>query len=170
MVPLAASVLALSALVPATPAAPAASGPEPWQPTTQVAFTVPAGKYCSFAFSYQPTSQDLQQRVLTRYRDGTVRAEEYRGPLVGTFTNLDTGATISRDSSGTAVEQFRPDGTESAYTSYGVVGVGFRATDRYPQGYYELGGVHRVRYAPDGTRSMVIDRGPEENICDTLAG
>lgn len=62
----------------------------------------------------------------------------------------------------------RRDGSLAVYTSHGPVGLGFTASDHYPQGYYQLGGFHRVTVAVDGTKTMAVDRGREENICQTL--
>lgn len=142
--------------------------PEPWQPVTQPAFTVPAGKYCSFAFHYEPDEQHLETRVLSRYPDGSVRSEEFRGLLIGTTTNLDTGASIQRNASGRLLEEFNPDGSLATYTTHGPVGFGFRAEDHYPQGYYLLKGWHQVTFDSAGIRTMTVDQGPEENICQTL--
>ncbi len=47
--------------------------------------------------------------------------------------------------------------------------IGFHLGDALPPGYYVLRGVHVVRFAADGTRTVVIDRGGEENLCATLA-
>ena len=150
-------------------AAPAGSEqPEPWQPVTQPAFTVPAGAYCSFSFHYEPDKQHLESRVLSRYPDGGVRSEEFRGLLIGTTTNLDTGASIQRNASGRLIEEFNPDGSLATYTSHGPVGFGFRAQDNYPQGYYLLNGWHRITFDSAGIRTMTVDQGPEENICETL--
>ncbi|CAN5429532.1 hypothetical protein BH11ACT8_BH11ACT8_26900 [soil metagenome] len=160
----AAAALPLTALV--APAS--ASHAEQWEPVTQPAFTAPAGKYCTFGFSYQPDQQDLEMQVVKRYHDGAVKVVRYRGLLIGTTTNLDTGARITRDSSGDLREVLRRDGSLKVFGSHGPVGLGFTATDDYPQGYYQLDGFHRVRIAPDGTKTMVVDRGAEENICDTL--
>lgn len=142
---------------------------EAWQPVTQEPFTAPAGKYCTFAFSYQPDMQNIEGRVLSRYPDGTVQAEEYRGLLIGTTTNLDTGENIQTNSSGRLLEEFNPDGSLATFTSHGPVGLGFRAEDTYPQGYYNLGGYHRVTFDSAGIRTMAVDEGPEENICETLS-
>ncbi len=145
-----------------------AAEPEPWQPVTQPAFTVPAGKYCSFSFHYEPDRQNLQMRVLDRYPDGSVKAVEFRGLLVGTTTNLDTGESIQRNASGRMREELTADGSPTSYSMHGPVGFGFGAQDGYPQGYYLLHGWHEVRIDPDGLRTMTVDRGPEENICETL--
>lgn len=51
---------------------------------------------------------------------------------------------------------------------YGPVGFGFRQGDGYPQGYYLFHGQHVVTFDAAGTRTMVLDRGIAENVCDTL--
>lgn len=162
---------ATAATTPVTPS-PAVPGarPEPWQPETQEPFTVAAGVYCQDAFSYTPDRQDLSSRVLSRYADGAVRTVEFHGLLIGTFTNLRTGATVTTNASGTAVQQLREDGSLETYTTYGPVGLGFHAGDGFPQGYYSLDGVHVVGFAPDGTRTMLVDHGTEVDTCAALGG
>lgn len=150
-------------------AAPAhASAPEPRAPVTQEAFTSAAGSYCSFAFSYTPDKQDIKGRVDSRYADGSVRTEEFTGLLIGTTTNLSTGASIQTNTSGRAVETFAPDGTLTSYETFGPVGFGFHAGDGFPQGYYVLDGHHLVTF--DGThRTMALDQGTEQNLCTALS-
>ncbi len=165
------ALLGVAALTAATASAPVATAAEaePWQPVTQESFTAPAGKYCTFPFTYRPDEQHLEMQVRKRFPDGSVKVVAYRGPLVGTTTNDESGAQITRDSSGDAVQRFRRDGTLKVYTARGNVGIGFVSTDDYPQGYYQLGGFHRIAFDRDGTKTMRVDRGTEENICATLA-
>ncbi len=146
-----------------------ASAPEPWEPVTQQPFSVPAGTYCDFAFSYAPEQQDLQERVLSRYDDGAVEQLQFRGLLRGTLTNDETGATYTVNSSGVAVQTLRPDGSLQTYETRGPVGLGFHATDvGLPRGYYIFRGHHVVDFAPDGTRTLTLDQGSEDNVCANL--
>lgn len=150
--------------LPATAAA-AASQPEPWQPYVQEEWTAPAGRYCSFPLQLRVVSQDIRMRVLQRYPDGTVKREEYAGPLVVDFVNGDTGRSVRRDAGGTAFVEYRQDGSWRRYTIVGPAGFGFRATDPYPQGYYILDGLHVILFDADGTRRMAAAVGAEDNIC-----
>ncbi len=145
-----------------------ASGPEAWAPVTQGSFTSAAGTYCSFAFSYTPDQQNIRGRVNGRYADGTVRSEEFTGLLIGTTTNLSTGATIQTNTSGRVVETFNLDGSLATYETFGPVGFGFHAGDGFPQGYYVLDGHHRITFS-GATRTMALDQGNEQNLCTALA-
>lgn len=150
------------------PAPAHASGPEAWTPVTQQSFTSAAGRYCSFAFSYTPDQQNIQGRVDSRYADGTVRTEEFTGLLIGTTTNLSTGATIQTNTSGRAVETFNFDGSLATYETFGPVGFGFHAGDGFPQGYYVLDGHHLITFN-GATRTMALDQGTEQNLCTALS-
>lgn len=146
-----------------------AQAPERWEPVTQQPFSIPAGTYCDFAFSYTPDRQNLRQRVLSRYDDGAVEQLQFRGPLVGTFTNDETGATYTVNTSGVAIQTLRPDGSLQTYEMRGPVGIGFHATDvGLPRGFYTFRGHHIVDFATDGTRTLVVDQGTEDDVCDHL--
>ncbi len=147
---------------------PALSSPSPGNPSPNQPSRSRPGSTARFAFHYEPDEQHLETRVLSRYPDGSVRSEEFRGLLIGTTTNLDTGASIQRNASGRLLEEFNPDGSLATYTTHGPVGFGFRAEDHYPQGYYLLKGWHQVTFDSAGIRTMTVDQGPEENICQTL--
>lgn len=163
-------VAALTTVVLAAGAAPAeAAGPEPWQPYRSEPWTAPAGKYCTFPLQLEIVADKEEVRVDARYPDGTVQAEEYRGELVVDFINVDTGEQIRRDLSGHAEVTYYRDGTMSSFAGVGPFGIGFRAEDDYPQGYYALNGVHQITFDPDGTRHMAVAIGPEENVCETLS-
>ena len=146
-----------------------AQSPEAWEPVTQQPFSVPAGTYCDFAFSYSPDRQHLRQRVLSRYDDGAVEQLQVRGLLRGTLSNDETGATYTVDTSGVAIQTLRPDGSLQTYEMRGPVGIGFHATDvGLPRGYYIFRGHHVVDFAADGTRTLVLDQGAEDDVCAHL--
>lgn len=157
----------------ASPAPTATGGvfhPEPWQPFTAQDFVAPAGKYCTFDLAVEAVEDEEEVRVDARYPDGTVRVYEYRGKLISRFTNLATGESVVRDLSGRGWQELYADGTTSkSFTGIGPFSAGFRAQDRYPQGYYRLDGFHSIDYTPDGIRSMPIAAGPEENLCRTVS-
>ncbi len=165
---LAGTVLAAGAglALAATPAA--AAGPEPWEPWIQPEFTLPAGKYCEFPIRLEVISQDIERRTTSRYPDGTIHREEYRGPLTSYWYNEDTGDRHFSDASGELYMEYYPDGSPKRATTVGPVGVGFREQDDYPKGYYTLDGFHMVGYDTDGTRSMMVDNGDEIDVCAAL--
>lgn len=149
---------------------PAGFAPEPWQPYAATDFVAPAGKYCPFDLAVTALEDDEEVRVDARYPDGAVRLYEYRGTLISRFTNVATGASVVRDMSGRAWTDMYPDGvTMRSFTGIGPFGLGFRAEDGYPQGYYRLDGLHSISFSETGIRDMTIDAGPTENLCTTLS-
>ncbi|WP_405107807.1 hypothetical protein OG559_25005 [Micromonospora sp. NBC_01405] len=169
-------VLALAAVAATVPAPAVAAGtersrqPEPWRPWTQEEWTAPAGRYCAFPLRVQVVSQDVRVRVVDRYPDGAVRREEFAGPLVVDFVDVTTGRMTRRDAGGSGAADYRPDGGWLRYTIVGPAGFGFRAGDRYPQGYYLLDGLHVITFDAAGTRRMAVAVGKQDNVCQTLAG
>ncbi|WP_428965787.1 hypothetical protein [Micromonospora fluostatini] len=142
--------------------------PEPWRTWVQPEWSAPAGRYCSFPLQVRVVTQDVRVRVVARHPDGTVRREEFTGPLVVDFVNGDTAATARRDAGGSGAADYRPDGTWSRYTIVGPAGFGFRPGDHHPRGYYLLDGLHVVTIDADGTRRLAVGVGEQENVCLAL--
>ncbi|MER5184946.1 hypothetical protein ABT009_42840 [Streptomyces sp. NPDC002896] len=151
-----------------SPVAGRPTGAEPWEPYIQQEFTAAAGRFCSFPLQLKVLEQDIRKRVLERYPDGSIKREEYAGPLVVAYVNGDTGASVERDTGGRGFPQYRTDGTFLRYTSVGPVGFGIREGDDFPKGYYVVDGIHVMEFAADGRRSFSVRRGPEENVCEAL--
>jgi hypothetical protein len=145
------------------------SGPEPWQPYRTADFVSSAGRSCDFDLNVEAVEDEEEVRVNSRYPDGAERVTEYRGKLITRFTNLATGESTVRDLSGHAWVELYPDGvTMKSFTGVGPFGIGFRAVDTYPRGYYRLDGLHQITMDPDGTRHLRVAAGTQEDICRTL--
>ncbi|MET9859119.1 hypothetical protein ABZY93_07290 [Streptomyces smyrnaeus] len=142
--------------------------PEPWRPFRSEDTTLPGGTYCSFALHLRVVEDEEMVRVDSRYPDGSVHINEYKGKLIVDFVNADTGATVRRDLSGSGAEEFRPDGTRKTLGGVGPFGVRFKTTDAYPAGYYVVDGIHVTTWDTAGRRHMPLAVGTEENICETL--
>ena len=113
----------------------------------------------------------IEQTLAVRYppKLETVIGDAVFMLLRGTLTNDETGATYTVNSSGVAVQTLRPDGSLQTYETRGPVGLGFHATDvGLPRGYYIFRGHHVVDSAPDGTRTLTLDQGSEDNVCAHL--
>ena len=142
--------------------------PEPWQPYDQPEFSWSAGHACSFEVAVEVVSEDLSTRVLARYPDGAVRAEQYTGPLVVDLVNTSTGARARHDLGGEGAQTYYPDGSPLRFFSVGPFGTGFGPEDDYPVGVWVFDGIHVVRWSADGTKSMEVDLGTEVNVCTQL--
>jgi hypothetical protein len=153
----------------AGPAVAGPAGPEPWETWEQPEFTVPAGRYCDFPMRLEVISQDIERRTISRYRDGTIHWEQYRGPLVNYWINEDTGEQTIHDAGGELWAEYYPDGAFKKFVIVGPVGVGFPADAEYPRGYYILDGFHIVSFDRDGVRRMQVDHGEEEDVCAGLS-
>jgi hypothetical protein len=138
-----------------------------WERYEAADFTSPAGDLCRFPLTSKVLFDAEYVRTPASYPDGKPKRQEYVGPLVVRLTNDATGASIQRDLSGRAVLTYDPDGSYDFRLS-GPAGVGFRPGDSLPRGFYVLRGYHVIRFAADGTRTITVDRGTEENVCRTL--
>jgi hypothetical protein len=142
--------------------------PEPWLPYDQAEFSWPAGEACSFEVAVEVVSEDLYSRVLARYPDGSVRAEQFTGPLLMDFVNTTTGARVQHDLSGEGAQTYTAAGAPLRFIGVGPFGTGFGPDDDYPAGVYVLDGIPVVKWSADGTKSMELDLGSEPNVCTEL--
>ncbi len=148
----------------------AAAAAETWQPYPEGPLTLPAARYCgSFDLRSTPVQQDVKSRVLERYASGAIRVQEFTGLLIVDVTNLSTGATVQRNLSGHAVVTFREDGSIATYEMRGPIGFGWPQQDAYDRGFYVMNGYHVVTFDASGARSMLVDRGTEQNLCEVVA-
>ena len=141
-----------------------------WQRVVTQPFTSPAGDLCPFGLHSEPLVDRVYVRTTATFPDGSAQRQQYAGPLIVRLTNTATGASIVRNLSGAAVVTYATDGSYD-FRIIGPAAVGFRAYqgDNLPTGFYVLRGVHVVHFAADGTRTLTVDRGTEENVCVTLA-
>ncbi|TCO54959.1 hypothetical protein [Actinocrispum wychmicini] len=160
-------VFALVAALPATADA-AQFKPEPWRPFHSTPVTLPGGLYCAFDLNLDIVADDEQIRVDSRYPDGTVHVNEYRGKLIVNFVG--NGKSAERDLSGTGWEELYPDGVNrKSFTVVGPFGARFKTGDDYPQGYYRFDGFTVITFDPDGRRHVPVHVGSREDMCHTLS-
>jgi hypothetical protein len=148
---------------------PAFTVPPGWQRAPQPSFTVPAGQLCPFTLKADPVKDEVITKILDTWPDGSPRDQVYKGAFIGRFTNVESGAAIVRNMSGYALVRWG-DGDNSASWYYaGPVGVAFPPGGPLPVGMYVIDGLFEINYAPDGSITMPVHEGSEENICDTLS-
>ena len=144
----AALLSAISALAAITPAATADS---PWAPVTDPLGSgmpngpvlAPAGAFCSFDLGISVVANQQQQRTtaLGPPAPGTSQTD-FRGELILTFTNQDTGAAVTRDVSGPYDEVDYPDGSGSqtgAGNQWWTIGPHSRANTGLPGAFITTG-------------------------------
>lgn len=156
----------LPALAAAVTGSAAAGG---WQRYHAQSFTVAAGDLCPFKLHSEVLFDQEYFRTTDTFANGKPRTQEFVGPLVVRIVNRDSGRSVVRDLSGRAIAAYRRDGSFD-FRLQGPAAVGFHPGDSLrPPGYYVLRGEHVVRFAADGTRTVLVDRGTEENLCSTLS-
>lgn len=174
---LTAALLSLgAAAAPATAAtataatSPASRPPAPggWERFHAQSFDAAAGTLCPFDLHSEVLFDQEYVRTTATFPGGKPQTQEYVGPLVVQITNTDSGQSVDRDLSGRAIVDYQPDGGYD-FRIQGPAAIGFHPGDSLPPGYYVLTGEHVVHFAADGSRTLLIDHGDEENVCMTLA-
>jgi hypothetical protein len=110
----------------------------------------------------------VKGRVLQTYPDGSVKQEQFNGPLTLEVTNKDTNNSVNVNASGAAVVDFAPDGSQVWHTN-GPVLFGFRigANSNHSAGLFLLTGNFTVEIGPTA-RNVTDARGSERDICAEL--
>jgi hypothetical protein len=148
-------------------AEPAFTPPPGWQRAPQPSFTLPAGALCSFTLQVATVEDQVITKVLQAWPDGTPRNQVYTGPYVARFTNVDSGASVTRNLSGDALVHYGQDSGAASWSYAGPVAVACFGSP-LALGLSVLDGVFIVDYASDGTQTLPVHVGTEENLCDTL--
>lgn len=168
---------AFALVAPVAPVAPASAGDgwhpvhEQWQPYVESGLELPAGRYCGdFTVDTTPVFQDIRYRVLSRWDSGGPRETAYAGPLVTEATNEATGDSVRLNMSGSGTTLQREDGSLATYDTRGPVGFGWpTGSVGLDQGFYVFRGRHVVEFPESGPRRLVVDQGPETDVCAMLS-
>jgi hypothetical protein len=147
-----------------------ADAPSPWSPLATANFELPAGTRCEFTLRGEVLSGKERIRTLETYPDGSPRVQEIVGQLVVRYTNVETGESVDRNLTGTALVIIEPDGSFALSLVGGHMSVGFGVTDEPSSAFLIFTGAgHEVFFATDGTRTATFGDGPVEDVCQTLA-
>ena len=116
----------------------------------------------------RPLQQRDDQDRRSSYPDGSPRVVDTQGSLGFRFTNLDTGASIRRDTLGTLRATIHEDGSIAFHFQGNGLAV-IRSTNTiYQPGVYVVSGsADYARYA-DGQREFTEVDGMLEDVCQTL--
>lgn len=149
----------------------AADPPGEWMEYRSADFAVPAGARCPFALTGTVIEDAERIRTLDTYPDGAPRTQEVAGELVVRYANADTGRSVDRNLTGTALLDVRPDGSLHRITLVGGhFAAGLRAGDAGGPAFLVFtGSGYAVTFEDDGTRSVTDGHGGVENLCVTLA-
>jgi hypothetical protein len=161
-----AALVAVAAPAPAAGADP--GGASGWEPSSTPPFHLTAGESCAFELRADVLYNHELTRITESYPDGSPRVVDTQGSLGFQFTNLATGESVQRDTSGTLRATIHEDGSiDFAFDGNGLAVI--RSTNTiYPAGVYVLSGdVDYVRHA-DGQREFTEVAGTLEDVCQTL--
>ena len=166
----AARLLAPLALAVALAAPASAQADSPWQPFRAAPFDLPRDSRCSFPLSGRIEEDGERIRTTEVNADGTPAQQEVKGPLVVEYTNEDSGESIVRDLTGTALIDFAEDGSFRFTLLRGSLAVGLGAGDPGGPAFLVLSGRgFTVDFGADGSRTVTLGRGTVEDVCQTLA-
>ncbi|GAA1422757.1 hypothetical protein GCM10009601_24720 [Streptomyces thermospinosisporus] len=157
--------LALTALL--LGATPAAAGTAPgtpgWEPAPTAPWDVAAGVRCDFPVHGEPVVDEVVQRVLSTHADGSPKRVAYKGDLVIRVTNTETGAHYDADASGTALVEYRSDGSQF-WTVHGPVLVGV-GEGTLPRGLYIVDGVYTLDISASGYKDVRLLHATTDDLC-----
>lgn len=170
-----ASATALAAIVLGVLAAPPAWASEdssPWIRYQQPDLTIPAGRACSFPVDEHVVNDHEEYQALETWPDGSSKTEDWKGLLVITFTNADSGASVTKNINGRSLIEYTSDGGFSSITILSGHFVGtIRPGNPTPPGlWYVSGKGSSESIGPDGVTIELGPNGSMENLCDDLAG
>jgi hypothetical protein len=141
-----------------------ATTPPGWEPAPSAPWDVGAGVRCDFPVHGEPVV-DVVRRVLSTHPDGSARRVAYRGDLVVRVTNTDTRASFDADVSGSAVVEYRPDGSQFwAVRGPVLVGVG-AGQGSLPRGLYVVDGVYTMDIGAGGYKTVHLVHGTTDDLC-----
>ena len=138
-----------------------------WEPAPSAPWDVAAGLRCDFAIHGEPVVDEVVQRVLARYPDGSPKSVAYKGDLVVRVTNKASDAFYDADASGSAIVEYRTDGSQF-WSVLGpvLVGVGEGNLDR---GLYIVDGVYTLTISASGHKTVTMAHGSTTDICEQIA-
>lgn len=136
-----------------------------WEPAPSAPWDVTAGVRCDFPVHGEPVVDEVVQRVLDTHPDGSAKRVAYKGDLVVRVTNTGTGAFYDADASGTAVVDYRTDGSQF-WSVLGpvLVGVG-EGRGNLPRGLYIIDGMYTLDINSTGYKTVNMAYGTQDDIC-----
>ncbi|MBA4865442.1 hypothetical protein H1V43_29715 [Streptomyces sp. PSKA54] len=136
-----------------------------WEPAPSAPWDVTAGVRCDFPVHGEPVVDEVVQRVLDTYPDGSAKRVAYKGDLVVRVTNTGTGASYDADASGTAVVDYRTDGSQFwSVRGPVLVGVGENGGN-LPRGLYIIDGVYTLDIGSTGYKTVTMASGTQDDLC-----
>ncbi|MGI5427233.1 hypothetical protein [Streptomyces sp. CA-179760] len=158
------ATLTLATALLGTQPATAATG-EGWEPAPSTPWDVAAGVRCDFPVHGEPVVDEVVRRVLSTHPDGSARRVAYKGDLVVRVTNTETGAAHDADASGSALVEYRPDGSQ-LWAVHGPVFVGVgKDQGTLPRGLYIVDGVYTMEISATGYKAVHLVRGSADDLC-----
>jgi hypothetical protein len=143
-------------------------GSSGWEPSSTPPFHLAAGESCAFELRADVLYNHEMTRVVERYADGSPRVLETQGSLGFQFTNVDTGESVRRDTSGTLHATILEDGTiDFQFHGNGLAVIRSTNTIYSPGVFVVSGNADYVRHS-DGQREFTEVDGTLEDICQTL--
>lgn len=160
---------ALTAAAAPMPVATAGTGGESgWEPSSTPPFHLAAGESCSFELQADVLYNQEMTRVTERYPDGSPRVVDTQGSLGFRFTNVDSGESVRRDTSGTLRATIHEDGSIDFHFQGNGLAVIRSANTIYQPGVYVVSGNADYVRRADGQRAFVEVDGTLEDVCQTL--
>jgi hypothetical protein len=162
-------LISLAGAIAALLVAGSVSAASPWTPLGADSFQLAAGTRCPFTLRSDVTANAERIRTLETYPDATPRLQEVVGLLLVRYTNVESGESVERNLTGTALVEYPEDGGFILTLVGGHMAIGLPPTVPGGPAYLVFTGTgFSLDLNADGSRTITYGNGQIENICDTL--
>jgi hypothetical protein len=146
-----------------------ATAGSPWTRLEARSFELPAGSRCPFTLRSDVLADDERIRTLQTDPNGDPRLQEVVGLLLVRYTNVESGQSVERNLTGTALVEFPDDGGFVLTLVGGHMAIGLPPTVEGGPAFLVFTGTGlTLDLNADGSRTITYGNGQVENICDTL--
>ena len=144
-------------------------GSNGWEPAPTRPLDWAAGVRCDFAIHLEPLVNEVVQKVLATYPDGSTEWVALRGDLIVRVTNTETGAFYDADASGKAIVHLRADGSQF-WSVVGPAVITFAENGgTLPRGIYVLDGAYTLDVTPTAHKTATfLHNGSADNLGDRI--
>ena len=131
-------------------------------------YDAPAGLLCDFPIHWDIVVNQVRTKVVATYPDGSAKRQLAVGALFLRVSNVDTGANMLVDASGSAVINYGTDGSMRWFVVGPVIARLAAGTSNEPRGLYTINGVYRIAFSPTNFKTITLIHGTIHNLCPDL--
>jgi len=122
---------------------------EPWVRLPQTGFERAAGENCAFGVRLEIVQDEVMSKVVQRFPSGTIERQLAAGKLIVRMVNVSTGASTLVDAGGSALFEYREDGTFKSWLVSGpIIALPREGVSNIGRGVWALDGIYTIEFNP----------------------